>query len=272
MVPEKTYARYFYGGVAWVVALVVLLSWSAVGAVSGHSARGRVSEQRSAATKVEHFYLVVAGQRSGSEPGPANKLARDLRDLHVPAGSSYAREVQSFRGDSNRYGGVTRELGFDPFEGPNCSECGPLDFDVQDTVIVIKGGGIDAVIAEIESGLVEEDPISGPPEILWLLWFLSFPGYVGTSYVLTKRGEADRYREVTGERQLLGQIHETLRDLPRGDPRAIELSSVAQRLETQINQRVAYRKTKKEDMKLEALATEATSVLEAIEAGNRELT
>jgi hypothetical protein len=270
MIPEKTYARLFYYGAAWLVLLVVLVVWTLVATISGHNENSRASEQRVAAAKVEHFYLVVAGERSGSEPGPGNKLARDLRDLHIPVGSSYVREVQAFRGDSNRYGGVTRDLGFDPFEGPNCQECGPLDFSVQDTVIAVKGGGIDAVIAEIESGIVEEDPISAPPLLLWFLWILSFPSFVAVTYIHTKRREESRYRDFSHERGLIADLKEARAQLPASAERD-RIDILIDGLQSQIDTRVNYAQVKKRDMRLDALVTDATEALGGIEAGNREL-
>ncbi len=258
-------------GTVWAILAVGLLGWTGAGALSGRHADSRAAEQYAAVAKVEHFYLVIAGERSGVEPGPGNKLARDLRDLHVPDGSSYAVQIRLFRGDSNRYGGVTRDLGFDPFEGPNCSECGPLDFNVQETVIAVKNGGIDAVVDELESTVEIEEPISGPPASLWGLWLASFPIYVGATYFMRRRQEESRYRELAQESALLSQIREMEKELPPGDQRYV-LSNLASRLEEQMELRVAYRGKKKTDMRLDALVNEATAALESIEAGNRELT
>lgn len=249
----------------WFVAFAALVLWAGAAMVDSALEDRVASSDRAQAAKIEHFFLVLAEQRSGLEPGPANKLARDLRTVD-------SRDVYGFRGDANRYGGITGELGFDPFDGSNCDECGELNFAFSRQIVRVKGGEVDAVIAEIEASIEKQDPFGGPPPALWLLWLGSLPVYMLVHTFVTKRGEEKRYVEVAAERHLLNEIHDTLRELPPGDERAIGLSSVAQRLEAQINQRVAYRKTKKEDMKLEALATEATAALESIEAGNRELT
>lgn len=273
MLPESTFERGLKLSIPWGAITLALSVWAIFAGVSGHNENARANEQRIAATKVEHFYLVVAGRLSGVEPGPANKLARDLRDLNVPEGDDYESAVSRFRGDSNRYGGITRDLGFDPFEGPNCSECGPLDVAVQDTLVVIKGSaaGINEVIEDIEAGIVDDEPLSGPPIWLWALWFFSLPTYLAIDAIMVKRKEEERYREFGTERALLRQVHEIQGALPAGDPRAGGLEQLARRLEAQMNRRVSFAGQKKQDMRLEALAAELEEAVEAIEAGNREL-
>lgn len=250
---------------AWIASGALILGWGVGASAFDASGRSEIKAAAAQAAKTEHFYLVVAGERSGSEPGPMNKLARDLRELSP-------EEVANFRGDSNRYGGISSELGFDPFEGPNCSECGPLDFVVQETVLVVKGGGIDSVVAEIKATVVEEEPIPRPPGPLWALWLVSLPGYLGATYVLGKRREEDRFREFGTERVLLRQVQEIRRALPASDPRAGGLEQLARRLEAQMNRRVTFAGQKKQDMRLEALTAELEAAVESIEAGNRELT
>lgn len=270
MLPEKTFDRGLKLSIPWGAIAVVLSVWAIVAGVSSHNENARANEQRAAATEVEHFYLVVAGERSGAEPGPANKLARDLRDLTVPSGDTYEAAVSRFRGDSNRYGGITRDLGFDPFEGPNCSECGPLDVAVQENVVVIHNGGIDTVIEEIEAGIPDDEPISGPPLWLWIALLMSLPTYLVIDAVRVKRQEEGRYRELSTEKQLLADLRGMQKELPPGGDRDL-LTGLADRLEAQMDMRVSYRGKKKTDMKLQALVGEATSTLESIEAGNREL-
>ena len=272
MLPEKTFDRGLRLSIPWGVGAVVLSVWAIMAGVSSHNENARANEQRAAATKVEHFYLVVAGERSGAEPGPANKLARDLRDLNVPSGDTFAATLSRFRGDSNRYGGVTRELGFDPFEGPNCSECGPLDVAVQENVVVIHNGGIDTVIGEIEAGLVHEGPMKGPEVWLWLVWLMWLPSYLVFDAIRVKRREESRFREFGTERALLRQVQEIRGALPPSDPRQGGLEQLSRRLEAQMNKRVTFAGQKKQDMRLEALTAELEAAVDSIEAGNRELT
>lgn len=272
MLPEKTFDRGLKLSVPWGVLAMVLSAWAIFAGVSSHNENARANEQRAAAAKVEHFYLVVAGQLSGAEPGPANKLARDLRELTVPSGDTYEATLSRFRGDSNRYGGVTRELGFDPFEGPNCSECGPLDVAVQENVVVIHNGGIDTVIEEIEAGIVDDEPMSGPPLWLWIALLMSLPTYLVLDAIRVKRKEESRFREFGTERALLRQVQEIRGALPPGDPRQGGLEQLSRRLEAQMNKRVTFAGQKKQDMRLEALTAELEAAVDSIEAGNRELT
>lgn len=99
------------------------------------------------------FYRIAGGEISGSGTGPDLTLARDL-DEWVEEG----RDIQDFRGNSNRYGGVSDALGFDPFDssGLGCFECGPLN---------------DEAIAEInsvrETGETLIEPLQPPKQGSW---------------------------------------------------------------------------------------------------------
>lgn len=247
----------------WLIAGALLFAWSGVSAGSNSAERNRAKDETAQLAKQEHFYRVVAGELSGNEPGPANKLARDLHDLPV-------EQIDTFTGDSNRYGGITEDLGFDPFNGVDCSECGPLDYEIALDVIAIKTDQLERVVDDLHAEVKPADTTSGPPTFAWFLWFFSLPTYVGVMYVRQRRGEERKYREFPEERHLLGELRDAQAELPQG-PLWDELERLSFRLQEQIETRVEYSKSKTQTMKLESLMQEGSDALEAIAAGNQTL-
>lgn len=125
-----------------LTALVVLILSFTGGSMIYQVINKAATNQVSRAASVEgHFWRVVAGQESGTAPGPANQLAKDIKDLSP-------KELREFRGDSNRYGGITDAIGFDPFDesGLNCFECGPLDLHTIHNVELIHSHGLSSVL------------------------------------------------------------------------------------------------------------------------------
>lgn len=250
------------GAATWAVFGALLIAWTGAAKAASSDEKGRVKDEQAQLAEREHFYRVIAGELSGSEPGPANKLARDLRDLPV-------EQVDAFTGDSNRYGGITDDLGFDPFVGLDCNECGPLDDAVVEDVEEIKEGNLDEVLDEYTEAIEPADTMDGPPGFLWLLWLVSFPAYSVAVYIRRRRAEETKYREFVGERQLVSKLREAAGELSAVDQQP--LNDLAERLESQIDARVSYGLTKSKQLKLESLIAEAGEVLDAIEAGNKEL-
>lgn len=252
------------GAVIWAIAGMLLFAWLVFAAGVNAGARDKAEEKIEQNLKLEHFYRVVAGETSGQESGPANKLARDLKDLEATA-------LNSFVGDSNRYGGITEDLGFDPFNGVDCSECGPLDRQVVEDVEQIKAGNLAVVIVRIQSEEVLEDEMPGLPGLLWVLWIVSLPAAGAVIYVRRMRSEGARYRDFPEERKLLAQLHEAKNELPPGHREWLALDELADRLREQIDMRASYKKSKTQQMKLETLTQEANNALDAIAAGNETL-
>lgn len=250
-----------WGAVAWIAAAALLATWSGVAA--GHNAQtsDRYDHQTAQLAKREHFYRVIAGKDSGEDPGPANRLARDLRDLSED-------EVYNFEGDTNRYGGITEELGFDPFSGSRCDECGPLDNKLERDIALIKEGKLDAALQL--HAVQPASHMDGAPVFIWVLWLLSFPTYAAVVVIREKRGEEARYRDFTNERELVGELREAAKGLP--EAQRWETQHLADQLEAQIEERISYSKSKSTQMKLEHLTLEAQNAKEAIEAGNKQLT
>lgn len=246
----------------WALAGGLLLAWFGFAAGVNAGTEDQFSDDVAQMEKVEHFYRVVNGDLSGQEPGPVNKLARDLRELS-------ADRVLDFTGDSNRYGGITSDLGFDPFNGVDCSECGQLDTQIVLDVLAIKEGELDSVLERLESEIDQPSTLAEPPDVLWILWILSLPAGVGFLYVRRRRGEESRYREFLGERTLVHELREAGRDL--SDEERWRAAHLADQLEAQIEMRVQYRQSKAQEMKLDGLQKEASDALEAIAAGNKEL-
>lgn len=251
--------------IVWVTIGAALALWAGAAQITTRVSDGNEQDQRRQAEKTKSFYRAVAAGTPVGGQGPLGKLAADLQELE-------ATRIVDFRGDSNRYGGITDQLGFDPFDGPNCSECGRLDHDVQMALFDIKEGKLDRVLAEIDEGVEESDGAPKPSAPVWFLWLVSLPGYLGYTFIRGKRQEEDRYREFGTERTLLRQVQEIRRSLPASDPRASGLDQLARRLEAQMSKRVTFAGQKKQDMRLEALTAELEAAVESIEAGNRELT
>lgn len=124
---------------AVAAALLLLVGGSATVQAINHS---HAQEQSEVSEKEAHFWRIVAGEASGSTPTVDVLLARDLRGLN-------AVQVNEFRGNSNRYGGVTDAIGFDPFDetGLDCFECGPLDQDTKNNLGLIRSGQLEDVLA-----------------------------------------------------------------------------------------------------------------------------
>lgn len=252
------------GATIWAVAGALLLAWSGFSWGANMGAEDRADDDRAKQEQLMHFYRVVAGDLSGQEPGPANKLARDLREIPV-------EDIETFTGDSNRYGGITDELGFDPFNGVNCSECGELDtqvvFDIQD----IKDGELNTVLERLEDEIEPADTVAGPPGFLWAVWLISLPALAFALHMRERRSVESRYQGVIEERKLLEQLHQAREELPVGGRDWMAIAALEERLEEQIETRVNYKKSKTQEMKLERLMTEASDALESIAAGNKAL-
>jgi hypothetical protein len=141
-------------GVVGAVAAVLLAVTSVVGVAQILDQNEATSEQKAAQNETQ-FWRVVAGEAGDTSPTVDVLLARDLRSLS-------ASDVEQFRGDSNRYGGITDAIGYDPFDetGLNCFECGPLDPYTKRNLTLIRQGNIDQVVAALE--------VEGPDEGLTL--------------------------------------------------------------------------------------------------------
>lgn len=252
------------GVTIWLSVGALLLAWFGFSTGVNAGTRDRASEELAQEQKVEHFYRVVSGELTGSESGPANKLARDLRELPF-------EDLDTFMGDSNRYGGISDDLGFDPFDGVDCSECGRLDSEVILYVQEVKNGNLNLVIQELAEGVEEADLMSRPGSGIVFLWVLSLPVGIGILYVLGRRSEESRYREFSTERRLVSELREARSELPPGTSDADVLDAMIVRLEDQIEMRVNYKKSKTQEMKLDHLMKEANATLGAITAGNRTL-
>lgn len=135
--------------------VIAAVTFAAVGIAGGTQAfqQHQTGAADAAQTSQVNFWRLVAG-KSDSLPGTKTLLARDLRALDT------AEAQSSFVAPANRYGGVVREIGFDPFAGgaSGCTECGPLTDSALQTLAEVNSGNIDQVVdrlspAETETGL-----------------------------------------------------------------------------------------------------------------------
>lgn len=155
-------------------AVLVLLAITTAVGVGQAIDNNEASAAEKAAENEAFFWRVVAGEDSGG-PTVDVLLARDLRGLS-------ASEIADFEGNSNRYGGITDAIGYDPFDesGLNCFECGPLDAYTQNNLELIRGGNLDQVLAATEvppadEGLTLTPWGMGMVSYVLLLWAFGGP-------------------------------------------------------------------------------------------------
>lgn len=250
-------------GSAWLVIGLILLVWTVAVAAANSSVRDRHHKQQRSFAAREHFYRVIAGIAVDDQGGVLNKLGRDLRSLKT------AKDVRDFRGTSNKYGGITLELGFDPFDGVYCSECGPLDPDVQDDVVLVKQGGLANVLShrQVPSAKLHH----GPGWAAWIAWLLTFPLMYGASWFAGSLSRSHRYGNMQEEMRLIGKLDKALEGSFDNPQDRIELEHTRERLMQEIDTRVSYGQRAKQRMRLADLKDEAQRSLESIEQGNKAL-
>jgi hypothetical protein len=133
--------------------------------------------------------------RTGDEPFRSlidQQFAVDLRDYVgpvEPGAKQLPAVVNDFRGTTNKYGGITRELGFNPFDssGSTCTECGPLTTVVKAKLLLIKQGHVEQLIADetpADPGSVQLFALDHPVVTIILLWLVGGVILLWGSYLL----------------------------------------------------------------------------------------
>lgn len=146
------------------IAMAIILGVSLVsGGAQAFIEHPKAEDQTEQIATERHFWNAIAGNESVSAATVENQLAIDL---------AAADDLSSFRGDSNRYGGITDAIGFDPFNGAglNCSECGPLKADVQAKAELARSGKVSQVISSVEA-TPDTSTVSLTP---WGMGFLTY--------------------------------------------------------------------------------------------------
>lgn len=159
----------------WAAVLTVLVTVTGVAAAGQAIQKDKQTEAQKAAESEVRFWRVVAGVEAGSSPTVDVLLARDLRGLS-------SSQVNEFQGNSNRYGGITDAIGYDPFDetGLDCLECGPLDPYTKQNLSTIRQGGLEQVLDSIvvpspSTGLALTPLGMSVPLYLILLWAVGGP-------------------------------------------------------------------------------------------------
>lgn len=114
-----------------------------------------VDESNGAISEEIGFWNSVATGGSNS-PSVENRLARDLAvrlGPVQPGVNELPDEIVDFRGSSNAYGGITEEIGFNPFTNQGCDECGPLNDEALNSLLLIKQDRLGLVVDELEDGI-----------------------------------------------------------------------------------------------------------------------
>lgn len=180
----KTQAR-----ILGVLFGVYLLIAGASGLIQAHTHsvnRGLLEKNRTE----QHFWQAVAGESSTSAVTVDNLLAEDLR-----VANTSADKISAFRGDSNKYGGITDAIGEDPFDGSslNCVECGPLKPDVQRKLAQVRAGDVQNVLRDTAQAYDVEGYTFTPFAIsaaLWLVivYLMAFP----VTYILAHQAMGEK--------------------------------------------------------------------------------
>lgn len=150
------------------------------------------------AARQEQFWTEVAGPTARQSVGA--RFARDIRELR-------GSQVDTFRGNSNTYGGVVDEIGFDPFDrtGLNCDECGPLSGDTRTRLASVQGGGLSSVLTDIHvDPLVgyEFTPFGWPVlSVLTLTWVLGGPPTLAVAHLKLRTTRPSAYVRNFGDIQ-----------------------------------------------------------------------
>jgi hypothetical protein len=135
------------------IMAAVLISVGAVAAGVQAVNREEAQEQLAVTDQEASFWQVIAGEEPGTASNVSNHLARDLRAIINDDDA-----LEAFRGHSNRYGGITSAIGFDPFDGTgqSCVECGPLSASTLANIRSIRDGNLDDVLGAVEVVEVDE--------------------------------------------------------------------------------------------------------------------
>lgn len=245
--------------VTWATVGFLLLVWFVFALGTNAGGDSEYEKQVAAAAKQEQFWRIVAGDGRGPE-GALNKLAMDLREMEV-------EDLYSFRGDSNRYGGISGELGFDPFNGVNCSECGPLDPEVIETTVRVKNGELSEVLIALQPE--KPEPPDGPSYALWFVWFLGWPVVLGVPYVMHKREVERRYADYSLEMGLVRTLNEAAEEADWQQQE--QLQRLSHGIQDTVERRIEYGESASRSLRLEELMREAQETLDAMNEGNRAL-
>lgn len=119
------------------------------------------------------FWRLVAGETDGGNI-IATSLARDVRN------AIEEDRLETFRGHSNTYGGITEAAGFNPFTDEGCRECGPLNAETLAEARLVGEGRLDVVLDSLEVEVVDDGYTLTPGEApYWMLalyvWVIGGP-------------------------------------------------------------------------------------------------
>jgi hypothetical protein len=251
---------------AWATACVALLVWTVGAGIAGsvqtrhyHHAQEQVAVQT-------HFYRVIAGQDAvGVHVN--DTLASDLR-------STPKDKLPLFQGTSNQYGGITAEIGVNPFDNTCGVECGRL---------------VPSVLQNVERARDGHPPtIRAAKHVTsWLLPFALFVAVVIGGILLGFAGTLTKWqRRRSAQQSLRAAYPEECRTLdrlqhqmdllsvhhmtPREQARYAQLAEMHDGIEAALKMRIDPDSVDDQisEARADKLLTEASQVLAAVEAGN----
>lgn len=233
---RRTLLRFQVAIASAAVGVILLVGGGA--AVVQSIDNNRAEQAQEVSDKEAHFWRIVAGEGSGSSPTVDVLLARDLQGLS-------ASQVDDFRGHSNRYGGITDAIGFDPFDetGLDCFECGPLDQGTKDNLALIRADNLDAVINKTtveapKEGLTLTPFGLGIPTTVFILWMVGGPLTLAAAHYTAKyNGHLNRWAvEPTAADERAAELRLTLLAPSFWLPHKIYMAVTRQRFEDKMRE------------------------------------
>lgn len=244
---------------AWTAITAVLALLFVIGLISYAAGKSTYNGDLQEANARARLYASAGGAEL-SVPSVERKLGADIY-AYVRAHNG---QLDGFRGDSNRYGGISDAIGEDPFDGVNCSECGPLKAEWETNLEQTALGK--AATSELID--MPDKPSSWYQTIgtLLVLWLLVLPVlFVGSRYWRWRREQKTTSTYSLEDHRLLNSLNRQLGE-GRDDP---ELNELRLGLQQALRERATAGEDEKNEMLIERLKTEARDRLDALEAGNR---
>lgn len=140
--------------------------------VGNHSNQSNSSANQDHA---ENFYAMIDGRVALDGATVDVSLASDLKSILGPHnGQPLPAAIDSFQGTSSAYGGITRIIGFDPFNnvGLGCNECGPLSTKMLGILTEIKSGHDTNLFKTVAVKGTSSTFTLTPDGISWISWLL----------------------------------------------------------------------------------------------------
>ena len=262
--------------IAWGWVLGALFVLLAVALISGAVASHNYGNAKQGYAHRTHFYEVVAGKITDLQPTVDDTLASDLSKISVS-------RLADFRGDSNRYGGVSSDLGVKVFA--DCGgDCGALTDQMIQNVTDAKNGNVSAALGSNRPSKASSS-LTGIALVAIVLW-LAIAGLGLASPMLRRRKRHEKLRRAYPDE--CGTIDRLNAAMDAIAPGKIDLMSrrqatisrgqydelkrmrdgIEEALQVRIDPTFASSSPQLASRQVEKLMTEASLTLKSVETGN----